>query len=77
MPAVSHSSLIRVLRLAAVLSLIIALAAVATIVNGDSVAKSRALVVVAIAIGAGALLGMALLALPIALQKKDKNDPRS
>ena len=64
----------RLLRLAAALSLIVAIAGVATIVNGDSPAKSQALVAMAIALGSIALLGMALLA--YAFRQKDKNDPR-
>ena len=67
----------RILRLAAALSLIVALAAIATIVNGDAPAKSRALVAVAVLLGAVALLGMAGLALPYVRRKKDPDDPRS
>ena len=68
-------AVVRILRLAAALSLILAVAGVATIVNGDSLVKSQALVAVAIALGSLALLGMALLA--YAFRQKDKNDPRS
>ena len=68
---------IRVLRLAAAMSLIIALAAIATIVNGDSPAKSRVLVAAAIGLGSLALLGMAVIALPHVRRKKEQNDPRS
>ena len=66
----------RVLRVAAAMSLIVALAAVATIVNGDSPARSRALIAAAIMLGALALLGMALLALAYARRKKVQNDTR-
>jgi hypothetical protein len=67
---------IRVLRLAAAMSLVIALAAIATIVNGDSPAKSRVLVAAAIGLGSLALMGMALIALPHVRRKKEQNDPR-
>ena len=78
MPAISRlPTLVRVLRLAAALSLIVALAAIATIVDGDSPAKSRALVAAAITLGSLALLGLALAALPHVRRKKDLNDPRS
>ena len=70
-------SLLRVLRLMAALSLIIALAAVATIVNGDPASKSQALVVIAIGLGSCALLGMALVAVTTIRRKKGWNDPRS
>jgi len=61
----------------AALSLIIALAAVATIVNGDSAAKSQALVILAIGLGFCALLGMALSVVATIRRKKGCNDPRS
>ena len=70
-------SLFRLLRLMAGLSLLIALAAVATIVNGDSAAKSQVLVVVAISLSSCALLGMALAAVATIRRKKDWNDSRS
>lgn len=69
--------LLRLLRLAAALSLIIALAAVATILNGDPVPGSQALVVVAIGLGSSALLGMALTALHYTRRKKEWNDRQS
>ena len=61
----------------AALSLIIALAAVATIVNGGSAANSQALVILAIGLGFCALLGMALSAVATIRRKKGCNDPRS
>jgi hypothetical protein len=70
-------SLLRVLRLMAALSLIVALAAVATIVNGDSAARSELLIAAAIILGSCALLGMALAALPFIRRKKEQNDARS
>jgi hypothetical protein len=71
-----HHALVRALRIMAVLSPIVALAAVATIMNGDSTAKSHALIAVSIMLGSSALLGLAVLALPHAYRKKDKHDPR-
>jgi hypothetical protein len=71
------SQLTRLLRLMAAVSLIIALAGVFTILNGESAARSQALIAAAIVLGSLALLGSALLALPFAHRKKDKNDPRS
>ena len=70
-------SLFRLLRLMAALSLLIALAAVATIVNGDSAARSQVLVVLAIGLGSCALLGMALVAVATIRRKKGWNDTRS
>jgi len=66
----------RILRLVAAMSLIVAVAAVATIVNGDPPARSRTLVAAAITLGFLALLGMALLIFAYARRKKVKNDPR-
>jgi len=67
---------IRILRLTAALSVIIAVVAVVTIVKGDLAGKSQALIVAAIALGACALVGMAVLTLPYAYRRKDQNDPR-
>ena len=72
-----HHAMLRLLRLMAALSLIIALAAVATIVNGDTTAKSQALVAVAIGMGSCALLGMALVAAAHFRRRKGWNDRRS
>jgi hypothetical protein len=66
----------RILRLTAALSVIIALVAVVTIVKGDDAGKSNTLIMVAIVLGACALVGMALLALPHAYSRKDQNDSR-
>ncbi|MDP9421944.1 MAG: hypothetical protein M3Q19_03775 [Pseudomonadota bacterium] len=55
--------------------MIIAMVAVVALVKGGSADRSQALIAVAIMFGAGALLGMALLAWPH--RQKDKNDPRS
>lgn len=68
--------LLRAMRLTAALSIIVALAAIATIVNGDPAVKSQALIVAAILFGSVALLGMAIAVLPYIRRKKDKNDPR-
>ena len=67
---------IRALRLMGALALLVGLAAVVTIVKGDPAARSLALIAVAIALGMTALLGMALVALPLILRKKETNDPR-
>ena len=67
---------IRILRFIAALAIIVALAALVTIVQGEPAGRSHALVAAAIFLGAGALLGMTLVALPHAYRKKDKNDPR-
>jgi len=62
----------RILRLAAALSVIIALVAVVTVVKGDFAGKSQALIIAAIALGACALIGMAVLTLPYAFRRKDR-----
>ncbi len=54
------AALIRVLRLLAGLSLIVAIVAVVMIVRGSSIAKSEALLAVAIILGGIALFGMGL-----------------
>ena len=78
MPASGRlSALVRALRLMAALSLVVALAADAAIVNGGTQAKCQALVAAAIILGCFALLGLALLALSYIPRKKDQNDPRS
>ena len=66
----------RILRLVAALSVIIALVAVVTILKGDQPGKGNTLIIIAIALGACALVGMAVLALPHAYPRKEKNDPR-
>ena len=63
---------VRLLRLAAALSVIVALVAVVTVVKGDLAGKSQALIVAAVAIGACALVGMAVLTLPYAFRRKDR-----
>jgi hypothetical protein len=76
MPAQGRlAAVARLLRLLAAASLIVALAAIATIVNGDGAAKSRALILLSIMLGSLVLLGTALLA--HAYIRKDPNDPRS
>ena len=67
---------IRMLRLMAAFAIVVALAAVVTIMKGDPADRSKALVAAAIVLGASALLGMTLVALPYAHRKKDQNDPR-
>ena len=62
---------IRILRLAAALSVIVAVIAVVAILKGDDAGKSNTLIIVAIALGACALVGMAILALPHAYRRKD------
>ena len=69
-------ALVRAFRAMGLLSLITALVAVATILTGDSATNGPALIAVAIMLGSSALLGLAVLALPYAYRKKDKNDPR-
>lgn len=59
---------IRLLRLAAALSLIVALAGL--------IARSRELVIAAIMLGGLALAGTAVAALPYLRRKKDSNDRR-
>ena len=61
---------VRILRLAAALSVIIALVAVVTIVKGDHAGKTNALILVAIVLAACALVGMAALALRHAYSRK-------
>ena len=63
---------VRILRLAAALSVIIALMAVVTILKGDLAGKSQALIVAAIVLGACSLIGMAALTLPYAYRRKDR-----
>ena len=55
----------------AALSVIIALVAVVTILKGDQPGKGNTLIIIAIALGACALVGMAVLALPHAYRRKD------
>jgi len=62
---------IRILRLVAALSVITALVAVVTILKGDQAGKGDTLIIVAIALGACALVGMAVLAFPHAYRRKD------
>lgn len=68
---------IRALRLVAAFAIVVALAAVTTIIKGGPVARSQALVAAAIVLGASALVGMALAALPYVRRKKEQNDTRS
>jgi len=56
----------------AALSVIIALVAIVTVVNGGLSAKSQTLIVAAIALGACALAGMAVLTLPYVHRRKDR-----
>lgn len=67
---------VRILRLVAAMSVIVALVAVVAILKGDQAGKGNMLIIVAIALGACALVGMAVLALPHAYPRKEKNDPR-
>jgi hypothetical protein len=67
---------IRLLRLVAGLSVLTAMIAVVTIVRGDAAGKSHILIVAAIVLGAGALLGMAIVTLSHAYRRKDQNEPR-
>jgi peptidoglycan/LPS O-acetylase OafA/YrhL len=67
---------VRILRLIAALSVAVALIAVAAIAKGGLAPGGQRLVIVAIALGACALVGMSVIALPYALRQKDKNDPR-
>jgi hypothetical protein len=66
----------RMLRLAAALSVLVALVALVTIAKGDLAGKGHSLIVVAAALGACALIGMAIVTLPFILRRKDRNDPR-
>ena len=68
---------VRLLRLAAALAVIVAVIALVAIVRGDLAGKIQALIIVAVALGACALIGMALLTLFYVHGQKDKNDPRS
>ena len=52
-------------------SVVIALVAVVTIVKGEPAGKSNALIIVAIALGACALVGLAFLTLSHAYRRKD------
>jgi membrane protein YdbS with pleckstrin-like domain len=63
---------VRLLRLTAALSVIVALVAVVTILKDDFAGKSQSLIVAAIALGAFALVGMAVLTLPYAYRRKDR-----
>ncbi len=67
---------VRLLRLAAALSVITAVIALVAIAKGDLAGKSHALIVAAVALGAIALIGMAMLTLRHVHGQKDKNDPR-
>ena len=68
----SAERVVRLLRLASALSVLIALIALATIMNGDLAGKGRVLIVAAIALGACALVGMAILILPHTHRRKDR-----
>ena len=72
----SAKSGIRMLRLAAAMSVVVALVAVVAIMKGDPAGKSHSLIVAAIALGAFALFGMAIVTLPYIHRQKDKNDSR-
>ena len=67
---------VRVLRLLAGLSLAVALVAVGAIAKGGLGEVGQKLIIMAIALGASALVGMAVIALPYTHSQKDKNDPR-
>ena len=62
----------RILRLAAALSVIVAMVAVVTVVKGDLAGKSQALIAAAVVLGASALVGMAVLTLTYAYRRKDR-----
>ena len=64
----------RLLRLAAAVAVILALVAIVTIARGGSADRSEALIAAAVMLGAGALIGTALVAWPY--RRKDKHDPR-
>ena len=68
---------VRALRLIGAIGLMVALAALAAVLNGQPAATSRTLIAAAIALGSTALLGMAAVALRHVSQKKEKNDHRS
>ena len=68
---------IRVLRLMAAGSVVIALVALISIAKGGLGPDGQKLIIVAVALGACALVGMATVAFPFAYRQKDKNDPRS
>ena len=63
---------VRLLRLTAALSIIIAVVAVVAVVRGDLSCKSQALIVAAVVLGTCALVGMAVLTLPYAYRRKDR-----
>lgn len=67
---------VRILRLIAAVSVAVALVAVASIAKGGMTTGGQRLIIVAIALGACALVGMSMIILPYALRQKDKNDPR-
>ena len=73
----SAETTVRLVRLAAAMSVVIALVAVVTILKGDLEGRSTALIAVAITLGVCALAGMAVLAWPYIHRRKDKNDPRT
>ena len=64
------------MRLAAALSVLIALVALAAVARGDVAGRSHALIVVAVLLGGCALIGMAMMMLPYFHRQKDPNDPR-
>ena len=80
MPAPDHLPAaerhIRILRLIAALSVAVALVVVAAIYIGGLAEAGQRLIFVAVALGASALVGMSLIALPYAIRRKDRNDPR-
>ena len=68
---------VRALRLIGALGLLLAIAALAAILQGQPAATGRTLIAAAIAFGSTALLGMAAVALRHVSRKKEKNDDRS
>ena len=77
MPAPDHRPAAeRHIRMIAALSVAVALVAVAAISKGGLAEAGQRLIIVAVALGASALVGMSLIALPYAIRRKDRNDPR-
>lgn len=68
---------VRILRLLGALAVVAAVLAIITIVKGDAPGRSQALVALAIFLGAGALLGLAMAILSHSKRWKDQHDPRT
>ncbi len=67
----------RLFKLAAALSVLVALIAVIAVARGGPAWKSHLLILAAVALGGCALIGTAAMTLPYIYKQKDKHDPRS